>query len=193
MSLPDLPFDPSMPYALALPWPAPWDGVRVVLDQYRCESYVDAQAAYMADSRRALRALQARAVEIDALQAPAPPDGPPPSPNPQWVLARDEWDAAYTTWLRADRIRQLQYFVLRVEYPGGQDRAGGDPATWAQWPTRLIVWLADTGYGQARAALWAEPDPFVPASPPLATPFMGPTPPDASRSESPPTSAASST
>ncbi len=178
MPFTDPPFDPSMPHPLALPWPKPWGDVTVVYDLYKCESYIDEQATYMADSQRALRALQAqRDKNLQLPEASAPR-----------AAAMDEWNAAFTAWQRADRIRQLQYFVLRVEYPQGEARPGKDPATWARFPTSLIVWLADDGFAAARAALW--PDPKAPTNP-SPMPSTPPTPPATSVVPSPTTSASS--
>jgi len=160
MSTADLPFDPSLPYPLALPWPVPWN-FTVVYDVYKALAYIDEQGAYMAESRRARRALMDQSAAIDAMK-----DGPDKQD------ANYEWNRAYTAWQRADAIRQLQYFVLRCEFPNGRDVPGRDPALWARVPTTLLLWLANEGYAQAVKAVWAEPDPKAPAPSPSPTPSM---------------------
>src|SRR5690349_1100724 len=150
-------FNPTMPHPIPVPWPAPWDGVIVVYDLYRCERYIDEQAEIMAASRAAWRALEAEGQAIAALD-----DGPDKS------AADTAWGDRYTAWLRADRLQQVQYFVLRVEWPDGTISPGKEAATWEPFPTKLLKWLADDGFLAARDALWAHPK--APPEPPPAAP-----------------------
>ena len=168
MAAPDLPFDPSLPHAVPVPWPGAWAGTAIVYDLYKCEEYVDEQARYMAESRQARIALAARAAEIEHM-----PDGP------ERVAAEDTANDAYNAWLRANYIRQLAYFVIEVVYPNGQTAKADAAATWKRFPTRFLRWIANEGWELARQELWGDPK---------ATPSGPPTTSDASAPPSPRTS-----
>jgi hypothetical protein len=172
MSAPD--FTPSMPYRLALPWPG-WEGVGVVYDLYQCEAFVDEQPTYMAEIRAARQALGARATELDqAVNA---------MPAQEYVATSDAYTDDYNAWLRADALRQLAFYTLRVEWPNGKIGKADAPETWKRFPTRFLGWLTSEGYQQARNTLWSTPDPKGPALSASKTPSIEPSTPNASKTE----------
>jgi hypothetical protein len=154
----DLFFDPTMPFALALPWPGKWAECRVRYDLYKCEEFLDDQTTYMAESFRARRPLDARLKEIEAL----PDEG-------EKEEQRAVWNVEYRAWRRENCLLQIAYFVQVLELPNGQEAAADNPATWARFPMKFLEWIVDDGYALARAELW---------DPKSQTPSMLPTPSD---------------
>jgi hypothetical protein len=159
-----LPFDPTLPHAIPLPWPGQWGQCAVVYDLYQCEAYQDAEATYMAASRTAARKVDALLLAAQALEQATGTD-------PAQVDARADawaaWKAAHAPWQRADALRQLAFFGLALRLPDGSERPATDPATWAALPTRLLLWVVNEGYSQAREVLWS-PLSAMPSTPQAA-------------------------
>lgn len=153
-----LPFDPTLPHALPLPWPGAWGQCAVVYDLYKCEAFQDDQAAYMAGEKAAARRIDGLLRAFHAV-----PEGV--AHEDARADAWDAWKSAYAPFRRANCLRQIAYFVVALRLPDGRELPGSDATTWAGFPLKLLEWVADDGYALARAELW---------DPKLPTPSMPP-------------------
>lgn len=169
-------YEPTMPFTLTLP--APWEPIQIVYCLYRCEKYIDDETTILAETEKQRRKLAVAQIDLDrrsalldaANQAALPTDPTAPvtveaiqqqaARKVAWLTLKDEQDAWVMDrrrWELAQAVAQARAFVLTVRHPDGTDRPGSDPATWAGWPLKLMQWVADTGYDQAREALWPAP------------------------------------
>ena len=200
----ELPFDPSLPHAIALPWGGQWAAVQVVYDLYKCEAYFDEEPTILAPTAEAGRKIAAQRRELarrrdlllaSALAADAEVDAAAkegrPGPDPvaaaqaqsQRRIALDEWadaheacETTYRAWRRTRATDQARFFVIRVEWPDGSSSPGAEAATWRLFPADLMTWVANDGFEAARNALWHHPAAPDPKAPdpPPSTPTATP-------------------
>lgn len=126
-------FDPLLPVTLPLPYEGHWSRISAVYSMTAVMDWFATWDAEFAAARPALLAAD------EAVEAATTPDAKQAAKGVQDRLSRER---------ALDIIRRL---ILRFEWPyAGNPPDPQDPASFARWPTPILLWLSGLALSEVR-------------------------------------------